>query len=131
MVILFAFPVHSIDWQESREVGELFKKAGVTGTFVLYDSTSHSYTGYDRARANQRFVPASTFKIPNSLIGLAVGAVINMDEPLPYTGPAEPLIQAWARDMGLREAIALSNVPIYQELARRGYPPGSEWPRPF
>src|SRR5690606_31944241 len=28
-------------------------------------------------------------------------------------------MKSWEKDMGLREAIALSNVPIYQELARR------------
>jgi beta-lactamase class D len=48
-----------------------------------------------------------------------VGAVKTVDEVLPYTGPPQPFIKAWAKDMGLREAIALSNVPIYQELARR------------
>lgn len=88
-------------------------------TFVLYDVTSQTYIGHDQARANRRFVPASTFKIPHTLIGPSIGAVKSVDDPLPYPGPTEPFIQAWARDMGLREAMALSNVPIYQELARR------------
>lgn len=66
-----------------------------------------------------RFLPASTFKIPNSLIELSVGAVRSVDEVLPYKGPSQPFVKAWAKDMGRREAISLSNVPIYQELARR------------
>ena len=119
LFILWGFPVQAASWQENREVGELFKNAGVEGTFVLYDVSSQTHIGHDEARANRRFVPASTFKIPNTLIGLSVGAVKSVDDPLPYKGPAQPFIQAWARDMGLREAIALSNVPIYQELARR------------
>ena len=107
------------DWEESLKGGDLFKSAKINGTFVLYDVTANKYIGYDKARAETRYIPASTFKIPNSLIGLSVGAVKSVDEVLPYRGEPHPFIQAWAKDMGLREAIILSNVPIYQELARR------------
>jgi beta-lactamase class D len=107
------------DWEEGAKVSEIFKRAGVNGTFVLYDVTAQKYIGHDKDRAEKRFVPASTFKIPNSLIGLSVGAVKSVDEVLPYRGHPKPFIKAWEKDMGLREAIVLSNVPIYQELARR------------
>jgi beta-lactamase class D len=118
-VLLLALQAQAADWKESPEVGELFKSAGVDGTFVLYDVTAQTYAGHNRDRAETRFVPASTFKIPNSLIGLSVGAVKSVDEVLPYKGHPQPFIKAWVKDMGLREAIVLSNVPIYQELARR------------
>ena len=72
----------------------------------------------DEARAKKRFTPASTFKIANSLIGLDVSAVKSVDEVLPYGGKPQR-IKEWERDMGLREAIKMSNVAIYQELARR------------
>lgn len=119
VVLLFTGHAHAAGWEETPQVGDLFRSAGVNGTFVLYDVTAQTYRGHDRARAARRFVPASTFKIPNSLIGLSVGAVKSVDEVVPYKGDPHPFIQAWARDMGLREAIALSNVPIYQEMARR------------
>jgi len=108
----------STNWKDSAAVGELFKEAGVTGTFVLYDVAAGRFVGHNQARSKVRFVPASTFKIPNSLIGLSVGAVNSVDNPLPYGGKPQPF-DTWEKDMGLREAIALSNVPIYQELARR------------
>jgi len=119
VVILFTCQAQAAGWEENPQVGDLFRSAGVKGTFVLYDVTAQTYRGHDQARAERRFVPASTFKIPNSLIGLSVGAVKSVDEVLPYKGDPHPFIQAWAKDMGLRDAIALSNVPIYQELARR------------
>ena len=119
VVFLFTLQAQAADWKESPEVGELFKSAGVNGTFVLYDVTALTYAGHNRDRAQTRFVPASTFKIPNSLIGLSVGAVKSVDEVLPYKGNPHPFIKAWVKDMGLREAIVLSNVLIYQELARR------------
>ncbi len=117
--ILFTLQAQAGDWKEGPEVVELFKSAGVNGTFVLYDVRARSYTGHNKDRAETRFVPASTFKIPNSLIGLSVGAVKSVDDVLPYKGHPQPFSKAWEKDMGLREAVVLSNVPIYQELARR------------
>lgn len=119
VILLFTCQAQAADWEENSQVSDLFRSAGVNGAFVLYDVTAQTYVGHNQARAEKRFVPASTFKIPNSLIGLSVGAVKSVDEVLPYKGPPHPFVQAWAKDMGLREAIALSNVPIYQELARR------------
>lgn len=106
-------------WEENTEVNEIFKNGEVNGTFVLYDTKADNYIGYNKSRAEKRYVPASTFKIPNSLIGLSVGAVNSVDEALPYKSNVPPLSKAWEKDMGLREAIVISNVPIFQELARR------------
>ncbi|HSB97869.1 MAG TPA: class D beta-lactamase [Spongiibacteraceae bacterium] len=114
----FAGTALASDWRDNPELGKLFDTAGVRGTFVVYDVSADQLTGYDRTRAATRFIPASTFKIPNSLIGLTVGAVKNVDEVLPYGGKPQR-IKAWERDMSLRDAIKISNVPIYQELARR------------
>lgn len=117
-IFLLSFKVGALDWQESPQVGQLFRSAGVTGAFVLYDVTQNQLMGHNRERAYTQFVPASTFKIANTLVGLSVGAAKSIDETLPYGGKPQP-VKAWERDMSLREAIAMSNVPIYQELARR------------
>lgn len=106
------------DFVELPDVKALFEEAGIEGTFVLYDLTDNKLSGYNEGRANKQFIPASTFKIANSLIGLETGAVSSVDEVLPYGGGSQ-FIKAWENDMGLRDAIKISNVPIYQELARR------------
>ena len=108
----------ALSFKEVSELDKFFKDRGVTGTFVLFDPAADTMFVWNQERAKQRFIPASTFKIANSLIGLDVGAVKNVDEVLPYGGKPQ-WIKAWERDMGLREAIKISNVPIYQELARR------------
>lgn len=118
IIFLYFSQIHAFDLQESPELDQLFSASGINGTFVLYDVTSERLVVHDRARAEKRFIPASTFKIPNSLIGLSTGAVANVDEALPYGGKPQP-IKAWEADMGLRDAIKISNVPVYQELARR------------
>lgn len=118
--LLLASPLlaQAAEWKESAQVTRLFKQEGVVGTFVVYDVAADTYTVHDRKRANTRFIPASTFKIPNTLIALAHGAVSSVDEIVPYGG--RPVSRPeWARDMGLRDAIRISNVPVYQEVARR------------
>jgi beta-lactamase class D len=103
---------------ERSDLQGVFGEHGTPGTFVLYDPGADRLTVVDRARAERRYVPASTFKIANSLIALETGAVRDENEVIPYGGKPQPIKQ-WERDMGMREAIALSAVPIYQEIARR------------
>jgi beta-lactamase class D len=105
-------------YREGPELVKVFKDQGVSGTFVLFDIATDTMFVSDQARARKRFTPASTFKIANSLIGLDVSTVKSVDEVLPYGGKPQR-IKEWERDMGLREAIRMSNVAIYQELARR------------
>ena len=111
-------PISARTFQEVPQLAACLNDQGVVGTFVLFDVATDTMLVSDAARAKKRFTPASTFKIANSLIGLDVGAVKNVDEVLPYGGKPQRL-KTWERDMGLREAIKASNVPIYQELARR------------
>jgi len=121
LLIALTVSIHSFSGQTHQTVPELercFKEAGIVGTFVLFDVAANRMFVWNEARAKKRFTPASTFKIANSLIGLNVGAVTDVDEVLPYGGKPQPR-KEWERDMGLREAIKISNVPIYQELARR------------
>jgi len=105
-------------WQDNLDMRAVFEDADASGTFVVLDWTSQTLIGSDETRARTRFIPASTFKIANTIIGLTVGAVSDVDEVLPYGGQPQP-IKKWEQDMGLRQAIRISNVPVYQELARR------------
>jgi beta-lactamase class D OXA-50 len=105
-------------YQEVPELATFFQRYELEGTFVLLDASNDEAFVSNRARAEERFIPASTFKIANSLIGLDAGAVKNVDEVLPYGGKPQPF-KAWEKDMGLRDAIKVSNVAVYQELARR------------
>ncbi|MCR6652726.1 MAG: class D beta-lactamase [Cellvibrionaceae bacterium] len=120
ILVLFSASIcaEEFKWQHSQAITKLFQDAELTGTFVLYDPQTQTYSGHNLARAQQRYLPASTFKIPNTLISLAAGSVKNVDEVLPYGGKLQPF-PSWEKDMSLRDAIGISNVPVYQELARR------------
>jgi beta-lactamase class D len=106
---------------ETRERVDLagaFWEQGVAGGFVLYDVDRDRLVTVNRKRAETRFIPASTFKIANSIIALETGVVKDENEVIPYGGKPQPFKQ-WEVDMSMRAAIAMSAVPIYQELARR------------
>lgn len=103
---------------EDRDLETLFEAYDVEGAFVLLDVQANTILQSNQTRAHERRFPASTFKIANSLIALETGVVADVDEVIPYGGKPQP-IKAWERDMSMRNAITISNVPIYQELARR------------
>lgn len=117
-MLLLSRSLSAQSFEEAPKLTKCFDDEKVVGTFVLFDVTNDKMIVFDKTRAKKRFTPASTFKIANSLIGLDTGAVKNVDEVLPYGGKPQR-IKEWEHDMGLRDAIKISNVPVYQELARR------------
>lgn len=103
---------------ERDDLASIFKQEGLDGCFAHYSPSADTLTLVNEPRARTPFVPASTFKIPNSLIALETGVVKDENELIPYGGKPQP-IKAWEKDMGLADAIRISNVPVYQEIARR------------
>ncbi|WP_300261583.1 class D beta-lactamase [Bradyrhizobium sp.] len=96
-----------------------FADEGTAGTFVGYKVDDYLIIASDRERSGERRLPASTFKIPNSLIALEIGVVTDPDKDVfPWDG-VQREIEAWNKDHTLRSAIAVSAVPVYQEIARR------------
>jgi beta-lactamase class D len=96
-----------------------FTDAGTAGTFVGYKVDDYMIIASDADRSGEARLPASTFKIPNSLIALELGVVQDPDKDVfPWDGVTRP-IEAWNRDHTMRSAIAVSAVPVYQEIARR------------
>lgn len=105
---------------EAADLSAYFK--GRPGTFVLLDLKSGRYLRHDAGRAAERFPPFSTFKIPNSLIGLETGVIPDADFLIKWDArkyPADPSFPQWFRDQTLRTAFQRSAVWYYQELAER------------
>lgn len=88
------------------------------GVFVMLDPARNEIITSDTAWAERGFIPASTFKIPNSLIALETGVASGPDFTLPWDG-VERRIASWNRDHDLVSAFAVSALWYYQELARR------------
>ena len=101
---------------DSVKVAKIFK--GHTGAFVMYDKAKQKYFRFNSQRCSERFLPASTFKIPNSLIGLESGVITDENFVIKWDG-VNRWNEEWNRDHTLATAIKYSVVPYYQELARR------------
>lgn len=84
---------------------------------VLNDKTSTYYSNNFRGGALGH-LPASTFKIANSMIGLETGMIPSVDSIFHWDGQKR-MFSIWERDMNLREAFQSSCVPCYQEVARK------------
>jgi len=91
----------------------------VSGTFALFDNGQGHFTIYNLSRyKDSAYLPASTFKIVNSLIGLKTGRIVNEKMVISWDGINRP-IAAWNKDLTMEEAFKISAVPYYQEVARR------------
>lgn len=102
---------------ERPEWADLFAERGVEGTFALHELGTERVLVHDPQRAATPVIPASTFKILNSLIALDTGAVADVDVVIPWDGIERP-VEAWNRDHSLRTGIEVSAVWAYQDLAR-------------
>lgn len=105
-------------WQERPDFGKYFQQAGVRGTILIYDLKKDRYLVYNAKRANTGYVPASTFKIFNSLVALETGVVKDENEVIKWDGVKREIPQ-WNQDHTMKTAIKVSAVWFYQELARR------------
>ena len=102
-----------------------FDQNNVTGTFGLFDNGQGSFTIYNLARfKDSAYLPASTFKIVNSLIGIQTGRISNERMVIPWDGVTRTFSNGdtaseWNKDLTMEEAFRVSAVPYYQEIARR------------
>ena len=100
------------------DVGRHFRALGVRGSVLVEDLQGNRLLEYGAIRSKTPFLPASTFKIFNSLVALETGVVADESAVFPWDGKDRGVAQ-WNRDLSMREAFRVSAVWYYQELARR------------
>ena len=112
--------------QERADFKRHFDAAGTDGTLLIYDVKKGVAHVHNASRARTAFVPASTFKVTNSLIALESGAVRDVDtETFSYSGEpfmvrGKPFLPPQCNEaVTLRTAFKFSCIPVYQEVARR------------
>lgn len=89
----------------------------------MLDAQTGRMQCHNPERARISYLPASTYKIPNTLIALETGVAPGPDFHLAWDRDAVPRQTwwppAWAQDHTLRSALKNSVVWYYKELARR------------
>jgi beta-lactamase class D len=96
--------------------------SGIAGSFVLLDGRTGAYQVHAMADAATRYLPASTFKIPHSLIALETGVVASIDEVRERDPALAPEQDWWPRGWlaphSIRTGLQASAVWLYQDFAR-------------
>jgi beta-lactamase class D len=91
---------------------------GYDGAIAILNVDTGEWIRYNEARCAKRFSPCSTFKIPNSLIGLETGVVKSVDDVEKWDG-VKRRIESWNQDHSLRSAFKESAVWYFQKLASK------------
>lgn len=105
--------------KQEDSLKKYFDENKLTGTFALLDNGTGEFTIYNLARyRDSTYLPASTFKIVNSLIGLQTGIISSDSMVIPWDG-VQRAVPEWNKDLNMYQAFRLSSVPYYQEVARR------------
>lgn len=106
-----------------EELQRYFDEAGVSGSTTIYDYLQDKWIYTDSLDAQLETLPASTFKIINSLIALKNQAVKNEHEVVKWDGKVRGFqgqpVDAWNQDTNLKEAYRNSTVWFYVEMAKR------------
>ncbi|MCZ4409060.1 penicillin-binding transpeptidase domain-containing protein [Cryomorphaceae bacterium 1068] len=131
--LIFILLFNSCDWNRSSEISEttaippqeilvpafqaLIDSADVEGAILIYDLEKDQYHSNDFGWSRKGQLPASTFKITNSMIALETG-VIEDDSTLIKWDGEDRRMKVWEQDLVFRDAFHFSCVPCYQEIAR-------------
>lgn len=100
------------------EFGKILDSLKVKGAILIYDVKNKTYYSNDFSWAKMGIIPASTFKIPNSIIALETGVVKNDSAVFKWDGEKRKF-KKWEKDLTFKEAFQVSCVPCYQEVARK------------
>jgi beta-lactamase class D len=116
---LFVFGCSPNNVKKDNSLEKFFKENNAEGCFAIMDNGTGEFTVYNLPRyRDSSFLPASTFKIVSSLIGLQTGK-ISSDSMVIKWDSVKRFSEDWNRDLNMYDAFRVSAVPYYQEVARR------------
>ena len=104
--------------EEDDSLEKFFTDEKVEGCFALLDNATNKFTVYNLSRyRDSAYLPASTFKIVNSLIGLQLGVI-----------PSDTAVRKWNgitsrrpecdKDMNMYDAFRVSCATWYQDMVK-------------
>lgn len=101
----------------NQSIQLLFDSTGIKGSVVIYDISQNTLISNSFDFFEQGYLPASTFKIANTIIGLEAGVIKNENHIFKWDSIPRRLFM-WNTDLTLQEAFSVSCVPCFQEVAR-------------
>ncbi|MBN2347730.1 MAG: class D beta-lactamase [Bacteroidales bacterium] len=101
-----------------KDFKEQFNKYGVDGCYVLYNPADNEYIKYNPNLCDSGYLPASTFKIPHSIIALEEKIVKDTNQIIKWDGHVWPN-QPWNQDQTLKTAMKYSCVWVHIGFAEQ------------
>lgn len=112
-------PVYSFA-EDAKEAGisKLYDSVGVTGSILIQSLDGEVEYSNNLQSVNEPYVPASSFKIPHTLIALEEGIIKDQVEVIPWDGVTRGYAP-WNKDQTLATAFAHSCVWCYQGFTKK------------
>lgn len=114
-ILLLIISVNAL--AEENKIEDLYKSNNITGS-ILIESLDGKVKYQYNVNDKESFIPASTFKIPNTLIFLEEGLIKDEFEVIKWDGK-EREYAFWNKDQTLKSAFQYSCVWCYQRYARQ------------
>jgi len=118
IILLIFFLLLSFSFANDRELEAIFIKSNINGTLVLSSLDNEKNYIYNTKRALTQYIPASTFKIPNTLIALQEQVIKDEYETIKWDGVVRAY-KPWNENQNLQTAIAVSCVWCYEKFAQK------------
>ncbi|MBP9791651.1 MAG: class D beta-lactamase [Rickettsiales bacterium] len=115
LIMLFSTQLVHSETGDDHDIDKILKQHKATGTIIIASQNRIEYI-FNLNRAKSLLSPASTFKIPNSIIAIETGAIKDQNEIVPWDRTKYD-IETWNQDQTLRTAFKYSCFPTYQYLA--------------
>ena len=113
LLLVISINVHA----EAGKIEELYKLNNIKGSILIESEDGKNKYQYN-VNDKESFIPASTFKIPNTLIILEEGLLQDQMETITWDGK-EREYAPWNKDQTLKSAFQYSCVWCYQRFARK------------
>lgn len=128
LVFLFFASCSTNNVEIDNSLKKYFEENKVDGCFALMNNGTGKFTVYNLSRyRDSSYLPASTFKIINSLIGLQTGKITNDSMVIKWDSVVRRVAD-WNKNLNMYNAFRVSAVNYYQEVARRiGKPEMERW----
>ena len=103
------------------DITQPFRECGINGSITLYDYRAKRWISSDINDSHYPTLPASTFKIINTLIALESGVIADENEVIKWPGSTDTVKYGYRpdiyRDLSMKEAFKASAGWAYVELA--------------
>lgn len=121
IILLLLFT--SVNLFGQTDLAKPFEDCGINGSITIYDYNEKKWIASDIADSHYGTLPASTFKVINTLIALETGVIADEDEIIEWPGKTDTVKYGYRpdiyRDMSMKDAFRLSAGWAYVELARQ------------